>query len=544
MKCPVHIEENPNVSQNSGNVFTWFRENETKEWTRVSQETNSRLRVIKNRLQFWPVEAYDNGQYLCVYGNSTHNATSDPLSFIVKRRNADECSNPVCALERSANRGIAGTVLCGVAETVPNITNILWYKGCDLLNQPNELRLHFRTLSDTDSGNYTCVVTLTREGKNYTHTKTTQLLVKDPEESVIPNILEGDSISSEAVEIGKPHTLKCKGFIGHMKENRDHNIYWLKKEAGSNPIVVMECANKKWKTPCETEVQFNYDNGNAFLSTEVHFEEVKEEDLKFNYICKLDNPFGNKNKTFELRKKEQPDIAQRTFTTGITLAIVLPILFILMSVVCLIFRIDLVLQYRRITNKDETKSDGKEYDAYVSYLKYSKLETEAETKFALEVLSHTLEDFFGYKLCIFERDVMPGGATVDDIDSLIDKSRRLIIILSKNYTSDNAMYELESGLYKSLVERKTKVIVIEYNLPEDFTLLPESLDLLKSSSKLKWEEDRSRPLNSKFWKKMQYLMPAKPFKPPGEKPIAYNGKVVTFSSRKKYTLINCFAKEV
>ncbi|XP_069059583.1 interleukin-18 receptor 1-like [Pleurodeles waltl] len=279
------------------------------------------------------------------------------------------------------------------------------------------------------------------------------------------------------------------------------------------------CTNETWEAPCETETKFNYSNGNAFLSNEIRFQEVKEEDFEFNYICKLDSPSGNKKKTFVLRRKGQSDIAQRTFATGITLATVLPSLFLLMCVVCYAFRIDLVLWHRRLTNKDETKSekpgiylsDGKEYDAYVSYLKYSKIDAEAERKFALDVLSHTLEEHFGYKLCIFERDVMPGGATVDDIDLLIDKSRRLIIILSKNYTSDSAMYELESGLYKSLVERKTKVILIEYNLPEGFTLLPKSLDLLTSSSKVKWGEDRSRPLNSKFWKKLQYLMPAKPF---------------------------------
>lgn len=302
MKCPLLIEENPNVSQNSGNVFTWFREHETKEWTRVSQETNSRLLVIKDRLQFWPVEAYDNGKYLCVFGNSTHNTTSAKLSFIVKKRKADECSNPLCALNTSTNGGIAETVLCGIAETFPNITNIVWYKGCDFYQQ-NELRLQFRELSDTDSGNYTCVVTLTHEGKNYNYTKTTQLLVKDPVEIVSPYILGSDSVSSEIVEMGKPHTLQCKGFIGHMKEDRDNLLYWLKKKAGVSAEIAMECANKKWKTPCATETKFYYDDGNAFLSTEIHFEEVKEEDYKFNYICKLDSPFGNENKTFELRKK-------------------------------------------------------------------------------------------------------------------------------------------------------------------------------------------------------------------------------------------------
>ncbi|KAJ1118321.1 hypothetical protein NDU88_006515 [Pleurodeles waltl] len=151
----------------------------------------------------------------------------------------------------------------------------------------------------------------------------------------------------------------------------------------------------------------------------------------------------------------------------------------------------------------------KEYDAYVSYAKCPGLDSEAGRIFALETLSYNLEHKFGYNLCIFDRDVVPGGAIVEEINSFIDKSRRVIIILSGNYTSDDAMYELESGLYKSLVERKTKVIIIEYNLQNHTKLMVESLDLLKSSSKVKWKSEKSPPLNSRFWKKIRYLMPAK-----------------------------------
>lgn len=52
--------------------------------------------------------------------------------------------------------------------------------------------------------------------------------------------------------------------------------------------------------------------------------------------------------------------------------------------------------------------DGKEYDAFVSYLKDCVSPTEEEREFALEILPMILEENFGYKLCIFERDVSPG----------------------------------------------------------------------------------------------------------------------------------------
>lgn len=53
--------------------------------------------------------------------------------------------------------------------------------------------------------------------------------------------------------------------------------------------------------------------------------------------------------------------------------------------------------------------DGKEYDAFVSYLKDCITTNDGEGKFALEILPKTLEEHFGYKLCIFERDITPGG---------------------------------------------------------------------------------------------------------------------------------------
>ncbi|XP_034513156.1 interleukin-18 receptor 1 [Ailuropoda melanoleuca] len=159
--------------------------------------------------------------------------------------------------------------------------------------------------------------------------------------------------------------------------------------------------------------------------------------------------------------------------------------------------------------------DGKTYDAFVSYLKECGPENGEEHTFAVEILPRVLEKHFGYKLCIFERDVVPGGAIVDEIHSLIEKSRRLIIVLSKSYMSNEVRYELESGLHEALVERKIKIILIEFTPVRDFTFFPQSLQLLKSHRVLKWDADKPPSYNSRFWKNLLYLMPAKMVKPCG-----------------------------
>lgn len=71
------------------------------------------------------------------------------------------------------------------------------------------------------------------------------------------------------------------------------------------------------------------------------------------------------------------------------------------------------------------------------------------------------------------------------------------------------MFELEAGLHRALVEKKIKVILIEYMPLSDFSFLPDSLELLSSSQRIKWKEEKSIPLNSRFWKKLRYAMPAK-----------------------------------
>ncbi|XP_019064194.1 interleukin-18 receptor 1 isoform X2 [Fukomys damarensis] len=160
------------------------------------------------------------------------------------------------------------------------------------------------------------------------------------------------------------------------------------------------------------------------------------------------------------------------------------------------------------------RKDGKAYDAFVSYLREYRPEHGEEYTFAVETLPMALEKHFGYKLCIFERDVLPGGAVVDEIHSLIKKSRRLIIVLSKSYMSNEVRYELESGLHEALVERKIKIILIQLAPVSDFTFLPQSLKLLKSRTVLQWKAEESLSShNSRFWKNLLYLMPAKVIKP-------------------------------
>uniref|UniRef100_UPI00398EDFBF interleukin-18 receptor 1-like n=1 Tax=Pristiophorus japonicus TaxID=55135 RepID=UPI00398EDFBF len=202
-------------------------------------------------------------------------------------------------------------------------------------------------------------------------------------------------------------------------------------------------------------------------------------------------------------------------TGQIALLLVMSVaVFIIVAVVYVRFKIYFILCFRDFTSRDETLQDNKEYDAYVLLLKSDDILLIAkEEAFALELLPAILEQKFGYQLCIFERDVLPGGASADDILSYINKCRRLIIILcAKCLADDSSMYELMTGLHQALVERLINPILIEYNPIRDITFLPQSLQLiLRSNRTLKWR-NTSLSQNSYFWKKIRYLMPAKHIK--------------------------------
>ncbi|XP_065279742.1 interleukin-18 receptor 1 [Emys orbicularis] len=481
-------------------TVTWFKENEGK--INLIQETH-RLVLNGRFLEFWPAELSDLGNYTYILSNGTYNVTSQKWSLNVLKRSKDSCFNTNHLSRQVKAAGRSYTLKCNPVPHNKNVT-ITWYKNCNIYNSTKEEELHFPSLTIEDSGNYTCDVSISHAGKAFNATSTIELMVKDDAAEVVKlEIIEPGEIYVET-QIGKEVILNCTVFLGYS--NAATPIYLLRWI--DNSLNSCSENTKKEQSICEKE--YNFDSGNKkYASKLLWIKSVKEEDLNCNYTCLLKTTNKPQLKIFKLKKGNPPDLHPHVFTTGIIMAVFFSLVPVLLVVLSVIFRVDLVLFYRDITGKDDTIGDGKEYDAFVSYLKDSISTNVEERKFALEILPRTLEDRFGYKLCIFERDVSPGGAVVDDVQSFIDKSRRLIIILSRNYISDRVMYELETGLHKALVERKTKIILIEYMLISDYNVLPKSLELLPSRRVVKWKEDKSLPLNSRFWKNLRYLMPVR-----------------------------------
>ncbi|XP_009984237.1 PREDICTED: interleukin-18 receptor 1 [Tauraco erythrolophus] len=498
-----YLESMQEHFQEEAYTINWYKENAGKQ--QLIKETH-RIVSQMNFLEFWPAELSDSGNYSVTHSNGKQNFTIQKWTLNVLERNKSSCFNINHLTTEIKNAGTGHSLKCSDLSVNEN-DSVTWYKDCENYENETERELDFKTLTVQHSGIYTCKILISHEGKIYHSTNTIKLIVEeDAPEAVTLEIVGRDE--EIETEIGREEILNCTGFLGyHMRE--DASLYWL-----INQTFPEKCTGIPENEPSICEEEFKkLQLGNKFYVTRLlRIKKVTDEDMLHNFTCMLQADERTQIKIVKLKKGNTQDLPVHIFTAGMVLAVLFPCVAVAAVFVCVMFRIDLVLFYRNICRRDDTAGDGKEYDAFVSYLKDCISPTEEEREFALKILPMILEENFGYKLCIFERDVSPGGAVVDDIHSFIEKSRRLIIILSQNYISDRAIYELESGLHKALVERKTKIIVIEYMPISDYNFLPESLSLLPSKRVVKWKKDKSLPMNSRFWKNLRYLMPAKPNK--------------------------------
>ncbi|XP_005400827.1 PREDICTED: interleukin-18 receptor 1 isoform X2 [Chinchilla lanigera] len=493
---PFYLKYCSSALRSKAAAIKWYKSDAPHGHAELHLGTSARITLHKDVLEFWPVELEDEGSYFCQSGNDTQ-------KWMVKviRRNNQSCFTEKQV--KSKNVGVTKSlqIPCNNSYYKDRIHRTSLYKDCIKIAESNLFYLKpiQKNAEFKDQGYYSCVFSLHHNGKLYNITETLNITIVEDRSNVIPVIL-GPKLTSVEVELGEDVELNCSALV-----NEKDYFYWsFWKENGPDPNVLEDNKSNSWTL-----------EGKTYASKILRIQKINENNLNFLYNCTVTNARSIDTKSFILLRKGTADIPGHVFTGGMIAATVVSVAVLCLGVVCVICRVDLVLCYRHWMGSDETLTDGKTYDAFVSYLRECGLEDGEAYTFAVETLPAALEKHFGYKLCIFERDVEPGGAAVDDLHSLIRKSRRLIIVLSKSYMSHEVRYELESGLHEALVERKIKIILIQFAPVEDITFWPQSLKLLKSHRVLKWQGDESLSYDSRFWKTLLYLMPAKALKPDG-----------------------------
>ncbi|XP_039375676.1 interleukin-18 receptor accessory protein isoform X1 [Mauremys reevesii] len=507
LECVLPSQHHTHMYNNSflykSNVL-WFWQQKDGEPLKIISSKSTNPAQEGNALWFRPIGINASGVYICMIREEI-----PCLSNVIKvqAKNNTNCSD-------NGRNELSLLIEEGHSISCPGIhcynhlqrSPVTWYKnGIRVMFKENRSSLklkddtiYLRRTYEQDAGIYVCDYILFDNSIQWTMRRVVRVKIIARNTLHSPNILSPSGMKTLEVEIGKPLKIECKVFFG-FESNFLPMITWYRdnKESKSEPLL---------QKP--TRIRVEELEGKSFVHVAT-LREVTERDLNSNLICFAQNSVGNSTGVLKLKRKER---ALFIFILYGAIAVLVGLL--LGSAFVYQHWIEIVLMYRNYLAKDETIGDRKEFDAFVSYAKQDSFERDStflnEEQFALEVLPEVLENKYGYKLCLLERDILPGGAYTDDIVTAIQQSRRAIIILSPGYVNGPSIFELQAAVNCALEDNMLKLILIKYkSFHEPESLPPIVKKALKILPVVTWKSSNSNSPNKQFWKYMRYHMPVK-----------------------------------
>ncbi|XP_053872514.1 interleukin-18 receptor accessory protein isoform X2 [Malaclemys terrapin pileata] len=461
LECVLPSQHHTHMYNNSflyKSKVLWFWQQKDGEPVKIISNESTNPTQEGNALWFRPIGINASGVYICMIREEI-----PCLSNIIKvqAKNNANCSD-------NGRNELSLLIQTGHSISCPGIhcynhlrrSPVTWYKnGIRVMFQ--EIRQSLKLMDDKivlrhiyeqDAGIYVCDYIVCDNSIQWTMRRVVRVKIIARNTVHTPNILSPSGVKTLDVEVGKPLTIECKVFFGFERDFLPM-ITWYRdnKKSKSEPLL---------QKP--TRIRVKELEGKSFVHVAT-LREVTERDLNSNFICFAQNSVGNSTGVLKLKRKER---------------------------------------------------DSKEFDAFVSYAKQDSFESDStflnEEQFALEVLPEMLENKYGYKLCLLERDILPGGAYTDDIVTAIQQSRRAIIILSPGYVNGPSIFELQAAVNCALEDNMIKLILIKYkSFQEPESLPPIVKKALKILPVVTWKSSNSNSPNKQFWKYMRYHMPVK-----------------------------------
>uniref|UniRef100_A0A3Q1F7W3 Interleukin 18 receptor 1 n=1 Tax=Acanthochromis polyacanthus TaxID=80966 RepID=A0A3Q1F7W3_9TELE len=348
---------------------------------------------------------------------------------------------------------------------------------------------YFESVKKEHSGNYTCTQSCPYRGQMYNVTFGVRLEVKQSDNRRTAEILKPRETTFE-VELGSPKVIDCEA----LTSCSESDLYWI----SSDGFVDKKRSSRIfYNETCDESSKENKRTASLF------FTEVKEEDLSKNYTCKLDH-FGQRTGfvTITLTQKARPSHISLAVCT-----VVLTVLSAVMVFVCVKFKVDIRLFLRDTLGCHSSTSDGKSYDAFL--MCYESDTDKGFNAHDRKMLESVLEQRFGYSLCLYDRDVLPGRAVAQVVLDCIEQSRTVVLVPASPDPGPGS--GLLSAIHEALVERQTRLIFINTETPEVWKSgsLPKALQLLsESGNHVAWKGMSSMPPSSSFWKQLRYHLPA------------------------------------
>ncbi|XP_005420099.2 interleukin-18 receptor accessory protein [Geospiza fortis] len=505
LQCALPHRDATNIYNNSflnQHKVKWFWHQKDKETPKAIKES-SNLTFQGDALWFKPIRESASGVYICrIWGK----IPCLKIVLDVQTKKAAKCSgydsNVLYLLAGSGNSITCPGTKCYSHTKKPDVK---WYKDGHQIKyrksrpslklKQNEIFLN--PTYDKDAGIYVCDYTLSDNITKWTvrTAVTVEVIAKNTIHP--PNLLYPNGVVILEVEVGKPLELECRVQFG-FETVSPMRVTWKR----NNEENVNEKLNQ------ETIVYPKGLKGHTLLHIAT-LKEVTENDLRSNFTCFAQNSVGNATAVIQLKRKKRV-----LFLYVLCSAISTLFAFVLCTVFIYQHWIEIVLMYRSYLVHNKSTEDGKEFDAFVSYAKLNSSESDSalisEEKFALELLPDMLENKYGYKLCILERDILPGGAYTDEVVTAIKHSRRVIIVLSPAYVSGPSIFELQAAVNCALEDKGIKLVLIKFqDFQEPETLPPVVKKALRILPIITWKSSISAAPHEKFWKYMHYHMPMK-----------------------------------
>ncbi|XP_029952041.1 interleukin-18 receptor accessory protein-like isoform X2 [Salarias fasciatus] len=499
----------PCIKSSSGHMETsWFRTEEGGEETQGSP--------IECRTRF-QVETKHSGNYTSLTGMVLHLQVLDGV--------ATRCveSDRTSVYLKVA---VSGTIpcprfLCG------NNTDVIWYKGnkpvCEMQRDLSEKEgnLTLRSVKYADSGIYFCDRLISDQGVLWTLRRAVNVTAIPSIDA--PTIPEGNT--EEEVELGQPHTLTCTAYFD-FEPVSSRKVEWYMNYGGNMENMTplpMEASQEK---PVDVD---KYEVIKAAI-----IKEVTLQHLSHTYTCIASNTAGNSSITVKLKRK-----IKEKWPSLFGYPIVSVLLVSGLGVILHLKWLEIQLIYKSHFKFGKQCEDGKQFDVFLSHVWSAPLVEVAESStlssrpglssddeqlFPITVLDktsnvplegllpHVLEGQWGYRLCLLERDVVPGGAYTNDVVLAVKRSRMLICVLSAEYLSNsNAVFVLESGVKALLQASAFKLLVIwtggaptspiQQDLPK---LVQRALKVLPS---LDWNSGNPARGTGNFWRSLRKILP-------------------------------------
>ncbi|XP_063162303.1 interleukin-1 receptor accessory protein [Candoia aspera] len=509
IKCPI-LETSLKYNQSAAHaarltlIWYWIGHGQDLEEPINFRHPDNRISKEKDMLWFRPALINDTGNYTCMLRNTTYcSKFAVPLEVVSKDPGSciSQAVKPEDVLMYSG--GVKQNLTCPDVESFYPAglqPAVRWFMNCDLMKYqyfdrvPNGLNLTFGIVSETYDGDYTCMASYQENGRAFALTRTLRVkVVGSPKNAKPPVIISPTERIIYELKPGEELFLHCEVTFTFLKDS-PQDVWWVVD--GGPPQEVPDFI---FNTSCmETPLPI----GGTAIQRTLIVPRLTKADLKRNYSCFASNNKGTVHAQAIVRMK--PPVMRYTVELACGLGATV-LLVVILTVIYHVYWLELVLFYRAHFGTDETILDGKEYDVYVSYARNTE-----EEDFVLLTLRGVLESEYGYKLCIFDRDSLPGGIVTDETLSFIQRSRCLLVVLSPNYVlrGTQALLEFKAGLENMASKGTIKVILVQYQ-PVKKSKVKELRRAKTVLTVIKWKGEKSRYPWGRFWKELLVELPVK-----------------------------------